>query len=76
MFRLMIAFVLALMVAPLVHAQRPLPPPDRDWNDIPRWCRGYSQHDYWRELRACERDWDCRRRVQRKAERCGLSGRG
>jgi hypothetical protein len=38
----------------------------------PRWCRGYDRRDFWIERRACEGDWRCRARVNRKAERCGL----
>jgi hypothetical protein len=38
----------------------------------PRWCRGYDRRDYWIERRACQGEWQCRARVNRKAERCGL----
>ena len=71
--------LLLALVACLVIPVYALPRPDqieqraydRD-NDHPRWCQMYSRRDYWREVRACGDDQQCRWHARRKAERCGI----
>ncbi len=61
------------MTALSMNAQaQPRPDGWRDNDGRPRWCRMYSQRDYWREIRACGEDRQCRWQARRKAERCGL----
>ena len=79
MIRTMIAATMFLVVAPLAASQ-PAPRPDLPPREVqelrvdhyPRWCQMYDRRDYWREKRACGTDFECRRHVERKAQRCGL----
>jgi hypothetical protein len=71
MIRTMIAATMFLVVAPLAASQ-PAPRQELRDNPYPRWCQMYDRRDYWREKRACGTDFECRRHVERKAQRCGL----
>jgi hypothetical protein len=73
MIRMMIVFALLMLGSFAAQAQPVHPEGWRD-NERPRWCAMYSQRDYWREVRACGDDRQCRWHARRKAERCGLKG--
>jgi hypothetical protein len=85
--KLAIAFILLVLGA--VAQAQPQPPhvtrqedqaylrEQRDWNSDdrrPHWCRHYDRWDYRKDLRMCSTDSECRYRIKRKAERCGLRG--
>jgi hypothetical protein len=77
-----LAFCVLAMLGGTVRAQERLPlyppgpnhqgVPSYERDNYPRWCRHYDLRDYVSDRRQCGQDWDCVRRVNRKARICGL----